>query len=280
MIKLLRSNFSRLKKNRLFWFALLLMVAVPLYAVGVRYYDYVIAQETIWETADGLWFVGGMYMSVVASVFISLFVGTEFSDGTIRNKLTVGHTRSEIYFSNLITCSAVSLFYHFVFIAVLFGAGSLLLKTWNTPAKTLVILTALSLVTVIAMSAIFTMLAMLIHSRSAGAVTAMLVAMGMLIVTMTINATLSAPEFIDNAFHMTDVGEVVKSDPIPNPRYVAGFEREMYQHILNLIPTGQMAQFGNMDYTSDMAYLPLYAVIVAVVCTAVGLAAFRRKDIR
>ncbi|MBR2895568.1 MAG: ABC transporter permease subunit [Oscillospiraceae bacterium] len=280
MIKLLRSNFSRLKKNRLFWFALLLMVAVPLYAVGVRYYDYVIAQETIWETADGLWFVGGMYISVVASVFISLFVGTEFSDGTIRNKLTVGHTRSEIYFSNLITCSAVSLFYHLVFIAVLFGAGSLLLKTWNTPAKTLVILTALSLVTVIAMSAIFTMLAMLIHSRSAGAVTAMLVAMGMLIVTMTINATLSAPEFIDNAFHMTDVGEVVKSDPIPNPRYVAGFEREMYQHILNLIPTGQMAQFGNMDYTSDMAYLPLYAVVVAVICTVVGLAAFRRKDIR
>jgi len=280
MIKLLRSNFSRLKKNRLFWLALLLMVAVPLYAVGVRYYDYVIAQETIWETADGLWFVGGMYMSVVASVFISLFVGTEFSDGTIRNKLTVGHTRSEIYFSNLITCSAVSLFYHFVFIAVLFGAGSLMLKTWNTPAKTLVILTALSLVTVIAMSAIFTMLAMLIHSRSAGAVTAMLVAMGMLIVTMTVNATLSAPEFIDNAFHMTDVGEVVKSDPIPNPRYVAGFEREMYQHILNLIPTGQMAQFGNMDYTSEMTYLPLYAVVVAVVCTAVGLAAFRRKDIR
>lgn len=280
MIKLLRSNFSRLKKNRLFWLALLLMVAVPLYAVGVRYYDYVIAQETIWETADGLWFVGGMYMSVVASVFISLFVGTEFSDGTIRNKLTVGHTRSEIYFSNLFTCSAVSLFYHFVFIAVLFGAGSLLLKTWNTPAKTLVILTALSLVTVIAMSAIFTMLAMLIHSRSAGAVTAMLVAMGMLIVTMTVNAILSAPEFIDNAFHMTDVGEVVKSDPIPNPRYVTGLEREMYQHILNLIPTGQMAQFGNMDYTSEMAYLPLYAVIVAVVCTAVGLVAFRRKDIR
>ena len=280
MIKLLRSNFSRLKKNRLFWLALVLMVAVPLYAVGVRYYDYVVAPETAWETADGLWFVGGMYMSVVASVFISLFIGTEYNDGTIRNKLTVGHTRSEIYFSNLITCSVVSLFYHLVFIAVLFGAGSLLLKSWETPAKTLVILTALSLAAVIATAAIFTMLAMLIHSRSAGAVTAMLVAMGMLIVTMTVNSMLNAPEFIDNAFHMTDVGEVVKSDPIPNPRFLMGFKREMYQHVLNLLPTGQMVQFGNMDYTSDMAYLPLYAVIVAVVCTAVGLAAFRRKDIR
>lgn len=280
MIKLLRSNFSRLKKNRLFWLALVLMVAVPLYAVGVRYYDYVVAPETAWETADGLWFVGGMYMSVIASVFISLFIGTEYNDGTIRNKLTVGHTRSEIYFSNLITCSAVSLFYHLVFIAVLFGAGSLLLKSWETPAKTLVILTALSLAAVIATAAIFTTLAMLIHSRSAGAVTAMLVAMGMLIVTMTVNSMLNAPEFIDNAFHMTDVGEVVKSDPIPNPRFLTGFKREMYQHVLNLLPTGQMVQFGTMDYTSDMAFLPLYAVIVVIVCTAVGLAAFRRKDIR
>ena len=280
MSKLLHAEFSRLIKNKLFWFGLFVMIAVPLYGVGVRYYDYTVAQEYIWETADGLWFVGGIYLGIVLSVFVSLFIGTEFSDGTIRNKLTVGHSRGNIYLSNLITCTCVSLFYHIVYIAVLFGAGSLLLKSWETPMKNLAIMTVLSLAAVVAASAVFTMLAMLIHSRSAGAVTAMLVAMGMLIVTMTVNAILSAPEFIDNAFHMTDVGEVVKSDPIPNPRYVTGFEREMYQHILNLIPTGQMAQFGNMDYTSDMAYLPLYAVVVAVICTVEGLAAFRRKDIR
>ncbi len=144
MMKLLRANFSRLIQNRLFFLVLLLMVAVPLYAVGMRY---VVAPETAWETADGLWFTGGMYMSVVASVFISLFIGAEFSDGTIRNKLTAGHTRSAIYFSNLITCSTVSLFYHIVFIAVLFGAGSLLLQSWTTAVYTRILLTALSLVT-------------------------------------------------------------------------------------------------------------------------------------
>ncbi len=280
MIKLLYANFSRIMKNKLFWLCMLVMVGLPLYAVGVRYYDYYISSETVWETADGLWFVGGTYMAVIQSVFISLFIGAEFSEGTIRNKLTVGHTRSAIYFSNLITCSVVSLFYHLIYIVVLFGAGSFLLKSWNTPVKTLMILTALSLMTVIALSAIFTMLAMLIHSRSIGAVTAMLVAMAMLIASMTIVSMLSAREYIDNAFVMNEVGEFVKSDPIPNPRYLTGVKREVYQHILNFIPVGQMLQFGNLQDIPQMYFLPWYSIIVVIICTGTGLVIFQRKNIR
>lgn len=280
MIKLLHADFSRIIKNKVFWLCLFVMVAIPLYAVGVRYYDYAIAPETAWETADGLWFVGGIYVAVIQSVFISLFIGTEFSEGTIRNKLIVGHTRSAIYVSNLITCSIVSLFFHLIYIAVLFGAGSFLLKSWDTPMKTLIILTALSLVTVIALSAIFTMLAMLIHSRSVGAVTAMLVAMAMLIGAMTLVSMLNAREYIDNAFTMNEVGEFVKSEPIPNPRYLTGVKRELYQHILNLIPVGQMIQFGNLQHIPQMYFMPLYSMIILIICTGVGIFIFQRKNIR
>lgn len=280
MSRLLYADFSRLIKNKLFWIGLIVMIALPLYAVGVRYYDYVVASETVWETADGLWFVGGMYMAIILSVVISLFIGTEFGEGTIRNKLMVGHTRNSIYFSKLLVCATVAIFYHITFIVILFGAGTLLLKSWNTPVETLTILTTLSVVTVIAMAAVFTMLAMLIHSRSAGAVTAMLVAMAMLISAVTIFSTLSAPEYIDNAYEMNEAGEIVKSAPIPNPRYLTGTKREVYQHMLNLIPVGQMMQFGNLQVTPQIYYLPLYAAIVVIVCTATGLSLFRRKDIR
>ena len=280
MIKLLYAQFSRLIKNKFFWLGLLVMIGVPLYAVGVRYYDYVIASENVWETADGLWFVGGIYMAVILSVFVSLFIGTEFADGTIRNKLIVGHTRNTIYVSNLIICTVVALFYHLMYIVVLFGAGSLLLKSWETPLHTLAILTALSLAAVIALSALFTMLAMLIPSRSTGVVVAMFVAMAMLIVAMALLARLNAREYLDNVFALNEVGEIVKSDPIPNPRFLTGFKREVYQYLLNLIPIGQMLQFGNLNYASQMCFLPLYAVSVAVVCTIAGLVIFKRKDIR
>ncbi len=280
MSRLLYADFSRLIKSKLFWLGVMVMVGMPLYAVGVRYYDSVIFVGAVVETADVVWFVGGLYLPVVLSVLVSWFVGTEFSDGTLRNKLAVGHTRIAIYFSNLTTCTAVSLFYHLIFIATLFGAGSLLLKSWETPAKNLAIMTALSVMTVIAISAIFTMLAMLIPSRSAGAVAAILVAMAMLLGAIAVFLMLEAPEYLDNAYHMNSVGEIVKSDPVPNPRYLTGVKREVYQHILNLIPTGQMLQFGNLEYVPQMCFLPLYAAFVLVVCTTVGIVAFQRKDIR
>ena len=36
--------------------------------------------------------------------FCQPFIGTEYSDGTIRNKIVVGHSRSTIYLANLLTC--------------------------------------------------------------------------------------------------------------------------------------------------------------------------------
>ena len=42
MSKLLYADFSRLIKSKLFWLGVMVMVGMPLYAVGVRYYDSVI----------------------------------------------------------------------------------------------------------------------------------------------------------------------------------------------------------------------------------------------
>ena len=39
----------------------------------------------------------GLFMAM----FTSLFIGTEYDYGTIRNKIIVGHSRTSIYFSNL-----------------------------------------------------------------------------------------------------------------------------------------------------------------------------------
>jgi len=280
MLKLVHADFSRLTKYKLFWLGLVVMAGIPLFAVGSRYYDRFLTADTVWESADGIWFVGGLFLAVILAVLVSLFIGTEYSDGTIRNMLIIGHTRSEIYLSKQITCIAVSLLYHLVFIAVLFGSGSLLLKSWDTPLRTLASLTLLSLTSVIALSAFFNMLAMLIPSRSAGAVLALLTAIAMLAAAMTAFSMLSAPEFIDNAYRMNDVGEIVKSDPIPNPMFLSGLRREVYRQILYVLPTGQMLLFGTLSFTAAISILPLYAVAVSAVCIVVGLMVFRRKDIR
>ena len=45
----------------------------------------------------------------VSAVLIVLYLGTEFDENTVRNKLSVGHTRKEIYYANYLTCITFSL---------------------------------------------------------------------------------------------------------------------------------------------------------------------------
>ena len=42
----------------------------------------------------------GSSVVLLSSILTGLYLGTDYSNGTIRNKLTVGRTRIEIYFAN------------------------------------------------------------------------------------------------------------------------------------------------------------------------------------
>ena len=50
-----------------------------------------------------------MLIGVLSAIFCSLFLGVEYGDGTMRNKIIAGHKRTDIYLSNLITNLSASL---------------------------------------------------------------------------------------------------------------------------------------------------------------------------
>ena len=101
MNKLLSAEFARLKKNKFFWVSVGLMVVVAWYTVisvylnMKKYDDYYVGLESIL-------FAHVFCMGVLTAAFSGLFIGTEYSEGTIRNKLVIGHTRRDIYLSSLI----------------------------------------------------------------------------------------------------------------------------------------------------------------------------------
>lgn len=67
------------------------MEAVGLYRQGAE------------KLSDGL-FAGLTFLGVVLAAFCSLYLGTEYQDGTLRNKVTAGYRREQIYFSCLLAC--------------------------------------------------------------------------------------------------------------------------------------------------------------------------------
>ena len=67
--------------------------------------------------------------------------------------------------------------------------------------------------------------------------------------------------------------------PEPNPHYLTGLEREVYQFLYDLLPTGQSLQYTTLGFT-DPAKLMGLSALVAAVFSAAGAALFRRKDLK
>ena len=80
---------------------------------------------------------------------------------------------------------------------------------------------------------------------------------------------------------MTDSGEVEVLENEPNPDYLRGTEREIYQFFNDFIPTGQavnITQAGGMAQSPGL--LAAYSASIIIVSTGVGMFVFKKKDIK
>lgn len=102
MTKLLRANFTRMFKDKVFWVCI-----IAAFCTGLVTSIVAAASEPSWLIKWGPKIIQRFKeVPFFASVFASLFLGTEYSNGTLRNKLMIGSARADIYFSSLITVAA------------------------------------------------------------------------------------------------------------------------------------------------------------------------------
>ena len=95
MTKVLSANFMRLKKDKVFWIGLVFMFAAGIFFPVMRYMD--MKQTGTINPIDNAFLGCVLFIGIIMAVFCSLFIGTEYSDGTIRNKVIVGQNRNAIY---------------------------------------------------------------------------------------------------------------------------------------------------------------------------------------
>ena len=279
MRNLLSANLLRLRKNVLFWGTLALSFGFGVWVAAVQ----VMEQMEYGGFEDSPAF--SRYTSVIGvviAVFVSLFFGTEFSDGTIRNKLITGQPRTAIYFANLITVSACSLLFETAYLAACFAVGTPFMRSgllrflevkptvfWLTLAGTLVL--------TLAYSAVFLLVTMNCVRKTASAVSCILLAVLLLIAGLYLQGRLEAPEYI--ADYIITVDGVDRTEPELNPRYLRGAEREVYQFLYDFTPGGQTVQYS-MVAEGSLLIMPVYSLLIFAVSTGAGTALFRRKDLK
>ena len=113
MNRLLSAGFYRLFRNRLFVGILLFMAAMAVIIPAVIHSEMVKYQlEGSIETVLG---IHTAFTGFFTAVLCADILGTEYSDGTIRNKITAGHGRGKIYGAGLvICCGATAMIWQFI----------------------------------------------------------------------------------------------------------------------------------------------------------------------
>ncbi len=83
MIKLLQANFFRLKKDFVFWLFIFITIGSTIFILVQNFFS------NTEKVLDGFINELIMIIGILIAIFVSIFVGKEYSQGIIRNKLIV-----------------------------------------------------------------------------------------------------------------------------------------------------------------------------------------------
>lgn len=144
MNNLLKSDLYRARKDKVLWIGLIVTIGLVLFQVilskamvlamnGDEAEDLV--SNTLAVSGLSLWSNGvsinGNTAQLFVPIFVTIFIVKEFTDRTIRNKLIMGYSRTQIFFSIIIVHIIVSLVYllsaslfGLIFGSIFFGFGT------------------------------------------------------------------------------------------------------------------------------------------------------------
>lgn len=276
MRKLLSANSSRLFRDKTFWFCVgaMLIYAVIYMLNGVRQATISLAEYHY--TLDDYYFHFALVIGMFCALFCSMFLGTEYSDGTIRNKLVVGHTRAGIYLANLAVTFLATLF---VMAIWLLGAlvGVPALGVWQIGIPYFLEYLLIAVLFVAAFSSVFTFISMLSSNKAVTVAVSIFLFLGLLILASMIYNGLQQPE-LSSSVQMTQ-GGMQMGEPQPNPSYIGGAKRTFYEFMMDFLPTGQGILMWQLEIARPLRMI-LSSVLLTVLPTFCGIAVFARKNLK
>ena len=277
MRKLITANFFRFRKDRLSWCVVGIIVILSLVNVfnSARSYEAMADAGYILSLED-YYFNQAPLIGAFLALLISMFLGTEFSEGTIRNKLCIGHKRNEIFLSNFISCALATIALTSVWLlisALLFG----LIGPLEMSISEFVGCILVAMGFAVSFAALYTVIGSLSSNKAMTIIYTFAVFIIFAIAASGLYDRLCEPEMNEG---MMLVGtQLVEMEPTPNPLYLSGAIRTVCEVALELLPTGQALLLSDVAVEYPVRAISLSAVFT-IVTLLVGSMLFRRKDIK
>lgn len=247
MHKLLSANLSRLRMNKAFWLTVILMILVESFLGCLM-----LKQNSM--RIDAVLFISLQGIGVLISVFFSLFLGTEYSDGTLRNKLIVGHKRSSVYLASFITgiTSVTIIYFAWILIGGIFGIISH--ASLNNNIGKIALIGVAYWLACISYISIFNLVGMISSSKARTSIICILTAFILIFVGLTCYS-------------------------LARPGLLSGSQRAIFQFLFDFNPFGQTFQIMSIDVAS-LWKLVAYSLLLSSILTGLGIYAFSKKDLK
>lgn len=286
MIKILKAEFYRLKKDKVFLLLLFITCVLALFTL-YKYFNGLresIALDRI--ITEYLY----MYFGIFIAFFVSMFVGKEYTEGFIRNKIVVGHKRSNIYLANLIICVIVGLIVNILYTSIVFLLGTELFGTLQTLNLAQIIMYSSLIIAIYC--TIYNLITMLCKDASVSLIACVIIFIIMFVVMMFISTKLMEKPFTKTTKYNI-YGEIEFSSEEINPNYPGETTIKIYKVINYLLPTGQASILQNActemiepdeyeinqikQYLNEM---PFYAIGEIVLLNILGIFLFKKQELK
>ena len=283
MNRLLSANFARLWKSRIFWVMEVFVAAysIMMYIDAYRTVEYGGKMIDNWN----LYFFNDlMFMGIVMAVFTAFYVGVEYADGTIRNKIVVGHSRSNIYLANLIVCYVAGIIAFVTYSVLSLFMGLVLIgKEAVLKLRFPVQVAGVGLSIILAYTALYVMIAMVDAVKARMALINMAIAIMILSVGILVELKLQPEYYVvdketGKTRYITDAEEETE-DIVRNSNYLApGRKRDFYECLNLWTPSAQvMSLVGDGGHSGKQ---PLCMMALTVIFSGSGMWIFGRKEIK
>lgn len=255
MNNLLSAYFQRLLKSRLYWCLLGLMILsgiiIPILAHRemITYgTDYTLESRLVWHF---------LIIGFIVAVFCSWFLGTDYSDGTIRNKIIAGNSRLKIYISALLICVIASVILVVAHQITIIGLGAWLIAPFKTDIHTISLIIGITILATITFAGINTMIVMINQNKASSSIICLVVSLLMFGISFYVLSVLFS-------------SDMVHSDSIV---------KQIYEFLNIFLPTGQLLNLINLQVTQATEMI-IYNILILVISTGTGIMVFEQKNLK
>ena len=277
MRNLLSAGFARLWRSWTLWLSCAFLAAATVISIWTRYSERI--QYGYSSNLDTAFLGYVLFIAFLIPIVCAMFIGTDYADGTLRNKMVCGHSKNSLYLSNLILCSVGSLIMCTAAVVPGLCVGLPLLGGFEMGWTRAVLFFAGVYTLSLAWTALFTFLNMLVSSRTITAAVAMLLSLSLLMAGTYLEGRLEAMPTVPG-YTLTVNGELALTEESPNPAYVPeGPARDAIQFLSDFTPGGQTLQHINQR-AKRPDLLIVYDAVFFVLFTGAGLLLFQRKDLK